>query len=59
MSFFQNTCKPKGIGGKIMVHMMNTGHSSMAEWGFTHMEIQAIMYVWILDVAVGQMSESY
>ena len=32
MSFFQNTCKPKGIGGKIMVHMMNTGHSSMAEW---------------------------
>lgn len=41
MSFFQNTCKPKGIGGKIMVHMMNTGHSSMAEWGVTHMEIQS------------------
>lgn len=41
MSFFQNTCKPKGIGGKIMVHMMNTGRSSMAEWGFTHMEIQS------------------
>lgn len=41
MSFFQNTCKPKGIGGKIMVHMMNTGHSSMAEWGFAHMEIQS------------------
>ena len=41
MSFFQNTCKPKGIGGKIMVHMKNTGHSSMAEWGFTHMEIQS------------------
>ena len=41
MSFFQNTCKPKGIGGKIMVHMMNTSHSSMAEWGFTHMEIQS------------------
>ena len=41
MSFFQNTCKPKGIGGKIMVHMTNTGHSSMAEWGFTHMEIQS------------------
>ncbi len=40
MSFFQNTCKPKGIGGKIMVSMMNIGHSSMAEWGFTHIEIQ-------------------
>ena len=40
MSFFQNTCKPEGIGGKIMVNMMNTGHSSMAEWGFTHIEIR-------------------
>lgn len=40
MSFFQNTCRPEGIGGKIMVHMMNTGHSSMAEWGFTHIKIQ-------------------
>ena len=39
MSFFQNTCKPEGIGGKIMVNMMNAGHSSMAEWGFTHIEI--------------------
>ena len=40
MSFFQNTCKPKGIGGKIMVNMMNIGHSSMAKWGFTHIEIK-------------------
>ena len=55
MSFFQNTCKPEGIGGKIMVNMMNAGHSSMAEWGFTHIEIRMITDVWILDVAVGQM----
>lgn len=39
MSFFQNTCKPKGIGGKIMVKMMNAGHSPMAKWGFSHVEI--------------------
>lgn len=39
MSFFQNTRRPEGIGGKIMVHMMNAGHSSMAEWGFTHIKI--------------------
>ena len=39
MSFFQNTCKPEGIGGKIMVSMMNTGHFPVAEWGFTHIEI--------------------
>lgn len=40
MSFFQNTCKPKGIGGKIMVNMMNIGHSSMVKWGFTNIEIK-------------------
>ena len=27
MSFFQNTCKPKGLGGSLMVNMMNIGHS--------------------------------
>lgn len=40
MSFFQNTCKPKGIGGKIMVNMMNIGHSSMAKWGLTHIKVK-------------------
>ena len=33
MSFFENTRKPVGFGGKIMVAMMNFGHSAMAEWG--------------------------
>ena len=33
MSFFENTRKPAGLGGKIMVAMMNFGHSAMAEWG--------------------------
>ncbi len=27
MSFFENTRKPVGFGGKIMVAMMNVGHS--------------------------------
>ena len=57
MSFFQNTCKPKEIGGKIMVHMMNTGHSSMAEWGFTHMEIQSDDVC--LDIGCGGGAVSY
>ena len=26
MSFFENTRKPVGLGGKIMVTMMNLGH---------------------------------
>lgn len=39
MSFFQNTCKPKGLGGSLMVNMMNIGHSPMAEWGLKHIKI--------------------
>ena len=33
MSFFENTRKPVGFGGKIMVAMMNLGHSAVARWG--------------------------
>ena len=29
MSFFENTRKPVGLGGKIMVAMMNFGHSAI------------------------------
>ena len=33
MSFFENTRNPVGIGGKIMVALMNLGHSPVARWG--------------------------
>ena len=33
MSFFENTRKPKGLGGKLMVNMMNIGHRALASWG--------------------------
>ena len=33
MSFIENTRKPVGFGGKIMVAMMNLGHSAVARWG--------------------------
>lgn len=33
MSFFENTRKPKGLGGKLMVTMMNIGHRALASWG--------------------------
>lgn len=41
MSFFENTRKPDGIGGKIMVSMMNVGHKAMADWGFQFLKIPA------------------
>ena len=33
MSFFENTRKPAGLGGQLMVTMMNIGHGSIARWG--------------------------
>ena len=39
MSFFENTRKPVGFGGKIMVAMMNSGHGAMADWGFKYITI--------------------
>ncbi len=38
MSFFENTRKPVGLGGKIMVAMMNLGHSPVARWGLHFLE---------------------
>lgn len=32
MSFFENTRKPVDLGGKLMVAMINLGHSPMARW---------------------------
>ena len=39
MSFFENTRKPVGLGGKIMVDMMNLGHSPVARWGLHFLEL--------------------
>ena len=39
MLFFKNTRKPVGFGGKIMVAMMNMGHSPVARWGLRFLEL--------------------
>ena len=39
MTIFQNTCKPEGVCGKIMLNMMNRGHATMAAWGFKHISV--------------------
>ena len=51
MSFFENTRKPVGLGGKIMVAMMNFGHSAMAGWGLRF--LQPAPDAMVLDVALG------
>ena len=39
MSFFENTRKPVGLGGKLMVAMMNLGHSPVARWGLQFLKL--------------------
>ena len=33
MTFFENTRNPQGLGGRIMVSLMNIGHRRLADWG--------------------------
>ncbi len=35
MPFFDNTRKPMGFGGKVMVVAMNLGHRALADWGLS------------------------
>jgi ubiquinone/menaquinone biosynthesis C-methylase UbiE len=49
--FFQNTRRPEGIGGKLMLSMMNAGHNANALWGLSHIEIPPAAR--ILDIGCG------
>lgn len=52
MGFFQNTCKPQGLGGKIMVATMNIGgHSALAKWGLSNLTIKKDLN--ILEIGCG------
>ena len=51
MSFFENTRKPVGLGGKIMVAIMNFGHSAMAAWGLQF--LQPAPNAMVLDCGCG------
>jgi ubiquinone/menaquinone biosynthesis C-methylase UbiE len=48
---FQNTCKPKGLGGKMILKMMNSGHTKLADWGLKHLNLKSTDHV--LDVGCG------
>lgn len=50
-NFFQNTFKPEGFLGKVVVTMMNSGHAKMADWGFSHLDLQRDSHV--LDIGCG------
>ncbi len=47
MGFYQNTCKPEGLGGKLMTQLMNGGHhAKLAEWGFSFLTVPATPTFW-------------
>lgn len=39
--FFANTRKPEGLSGKLMVTMMNWGHTPLARWGRSFLKLKA------------------
>lgn len=39
--FFANTRKPEGLGGKLMVAMMNWGHAPVARWGRSFLRLKS------------------
>lgn len=51
MSFFDNTRKPVGLGGRLMVFAMNVGHRALADWGFRFVSVSADALV--LDCGCG------
>ena len=40
MSFFDNTRKPAGLGGRLMIRMMNFGHRPLAAWGLQFLPLK-------------------
>ena len=53
MSFFENTRKPVGLGGKIMVAMMNVGHSAMQRGGCVFCSLPRMPWCWTAAAAAG------
>ncbi len=59
MSFFENTRKPVGLGGKIMVAMMNLGHSPVAGGGFAFWSLLRTPRCWTAAAAEGRTSRDF
>lgn len=50
--FMQNTKKPQGFLGKLMLRRMNTGHhAQLAQWGLSKLTLQGSLH--IVDVGCG------
>ena len=50
-NFLQNTRKPKGFLGRIMLHSMNSGHTPLSKWALA--QIHPAKNARVLDVGCG------
>lgn len=50
-NYINQTRKPEGVLGKMMIKGMNSGHAKMADWGMSHLQLTAPKE--ILDIGCG------
>ena len=44
-TIFNNTGKPQGLLGKMMVNSMNSGHAGVADWGMSFLDVPAPAFI--------------
>ena len=54
MGFYQNTRKPVGFGGTIMVRLMNVCHSPIATWGFSKLSMRDNLNILVIGCGGGK-----
>ena len=40
-NYINQTRKPEGFLGKMMIKGMNSGHAKIADWGMSHLQVTA------------------
>ena len=52
--FFNQTRKPEGMLGALMLHGMNSGHAELADWGFAHLSLHCPAQIVDLGCGAGR-----
>jgi ubiquinone/menaquinone biosynthesis C-methylase UbiE len=62
-NFINQTRKPEGVLGKMMVNGMNGGHAKMADWGISHLPVMSPLQIAELGCGggrnAGELSKRY
>lgn len=62
-NFINQTRKPEGVLGKMMVNGMNGGHAKMADWGMSHLPVMSPLQIAELGCGggrnAGELSKRY